>query len=41
MGFYQGPVLIKVSEETFTNVTTRRARHRDGTFFLLVRIAAA
>ena len=35
IGFYQHPVLIKVSEKNFTNVTTRRARHRVGTFFFL------
>ncbi|AXG37663.1 hypothetical protein EGCR1_02670 [Enterococcus gilvus] len=33
IGFYQVPVLIKVSEKCFTNVATRRARHRVGTFF--------
>ncbi|PNE49876.1 hypothetical protein AUF12_04910 [Enterococcus avium] len=35
IGFYQVPVLIKVSEKCFTNVATRRARHRVGTFFFL------
>ncbi len=33
IGFYQVPVLIKVSEKSFTNVTTRSDRHRVGTFF--------
>ncbi len=37
IGFYQHPVLIKVSEKNFTNVTTRRARHRVGTFFFLTK----
>ncbi|RVU96001.1 hypothetical protein EK398_14780 [Enterococcus avium] len=35
IGFYQVPVLIKVSEKCFTNVATRRARHRVGTFFFV------
>lgn len=37
IGFYQVPVLIKVSEESFTNVTTRSARHRGATFFLCLK----
>ena len=41
IGFYQVPVLIKVSEKCFTNVATRRARHRVGTFFLSVLLFAA
>ncbi|MGO3781196.1 MAG: hypothetical protein ACTJHK_10465, partial [Enterococcus viikkiensis] len=36
IGFYQVPVLIKVSEKCFTNVATRRARHRVGTFFFWI-----
>ena len=34
IGFYQHPVLIKVSERDFTNVSTRSAGHRVATFFL-------
>ncbi|MDZ5497596.1 hypothetical protein U1288_03310, partial [Enterococcus cecorum] len=40
IGFYQYPVLIKVSEKYFTNVASRSARHRVGYVFFLGREAA-